>query len=249
MCGRVAQFSRPEKIAEFFGVLRNWFIETGRAAFPRADFSPRFNIAPAAVLAVVSAGSPAARQRTLSPMRWGFSSPSPAAARHSLPIFNARSETAETLPTFSAAVRTARCLVPADGFFEWRRAGRARVPFYFSRADGAPLALAAIARRERASGENRVCILTTSANALMRGIHHRMPVILEKENFGEWLSGAPLAPNDFSALCVPAGEEILRAHLVSSAVNSAAAEDSPALIAPAAFPRDERDLFGGARFV
>lgn len=246
MCGRVAQFSRPEKIAEFFGVLRNWFVETGGAAFPRAEFSPRYSIAPAAVLAVVSAGPPAARRRTLSPMRWGFSSP--ASAGGSLPVFNARAETAETRPLFAPAVRTARCIVPADGFFEWRREGRARVPFYFFRTDGAPLALAAIARRERASGENRVCILTTSANALAREVHHRMPVILEKENFGEWLSGAPLESEVFSALCVPAKEGTLRMRMVSPAVNSAAAEDSPALIAPAAFPRDERDLFGSARF-
>lgn len=243
MCGRVAQFSRPEKIAEFFGVLRNWFVETGGSAFPRAEFSPRYGIAPSAELAVVSAGSPAARLRALSPMRWGFSSPG-----GSLPVFNARAETAETRPMFAAAVRTARCIVPADGFFEWRREGRARVPFYFFRTDGAPLALAAIARREHASGENRVCILTTSANALTSGIHHRMPVVIEKENFGEWLSGEPLESEVFSALCVPAREETLRMRMVSPAVNSASAEDSPALIAPAAFPRDERDLFGSTRF-
>ncbi len=239
MCGRFAQYSAPEKIAEFFGVLRNWFVET--AGSPKAVFSPRFNIAPAASVAVVSAGRVPARERTLSPMRWGFSAPP---NRVPVPVFNARAETSETLPMFADAVRFSRCIVPADGFFEWRREGRARIPFYFSRADGRPLALGAIARREQRVRENRVCILTTSANALMSGIHHRMPVVLEEENFSAWLSGEPLPRSIFSAMTVPAAEEILTAHMVSPAVNSASAEDSPCLIAPASFPRDERGLLG-----
>lgn len=235
MCGRIAQFSSPEKISAFFRIARDIFVAAAKLP------EPRHNIAPTANLCVVANTETRARERGIFPMRWGFSSPAETC------VFNARAETAGTRPMFAEAVHARRCIVPVDGFFEWKKEGRARIPFYFSRRDGKLLALGAIARRERGEADSeRVCVMTTAANETMAKIHVRMPVILEEENFDAWLSGEKLPAADFSALTRPAAENILTSILVSPEINRADAADSPALIAPAKFPvAPERDLFGG----
>ena len=184
---------------------------------PPANLRPRYNLAPSQHAAVVRSED---GERRLSLVRWGLI---PAWAKDPAighKLINARAETAAVKPAFRAAFAKRRCLVPADGFYEWRREGTVRQPWLVARRDGAPMAFAGLWERwrvpegaalrgalaERRPGEvvETFTILTTEANATLRALHHRMPVILPEEAFGPWLSGAKVrlgpAPEDRLAM-------------------------------------------------
>jgi putative SOS response-associated peptidase YedK len=159
---------------------------------------------------------------------------------------NARGETLASLPAFRDAVRTRRCLVPVDGFYEWRKDGQLAVPFYFERADGAPLAMAGLwTSHLDPSGAlaTTACLVTTSPNRDMSPIHGRMPVLLAESDWQVWLAERPLPSDELARLTRPAPDGSLRLRRVGAEVNRAA-PDHPGLLAAAAPENLQGDFLG-----
>ena len=201
------------------------------------NLRPRYNVAPSQDVAVARA---AEEGRTLALLRWGLI---PAWAKdHAIghKLINARSETAAEKPSFRSAFRHRRCLIPADGFYEWQRRGGTRQPWLFGLRDGAPMFFAGLWERwtvpegaaltgslaERSPGDavETCTILTTAANATVATVHGRMPVILAPDAWDAWLTGeeVPLGP-------YPA--DVMTAHPVSTHVNRPA-NDDPRCVEP-----------------
>ena len=214
MCGRYAMTLPPEAARRLFG-----YGET-------PNFPPRYNIAPTQPIAVVIADLDGSRHFRL--VRWGLIPGwSKDATTQSL-LFNARSETAADKPSFRAAMRHRRCLVPADGFFEWKRQGEARFPYYIRRRDGGPMAFAGIWETWLGADGSEIdtgAILTTAANGLMARLHDRMPVILPPESWADWLDCANHRPEDVRELTRPAPDDLLEAIAVSERVNAVRNDD------------------------
>ncbi|MBK1718674.1 SOS response-associated peptidase [Thiocystis violacea] len=222
MCGRFAQFRPgPE--------LEAWF-ETTPEEHPLPS---RYNIAPGS--AIRAARLDGDGRRLLSALRWGLI-PSWARDRNlGYRTINARAETVADKPTFRAAFRHRRCLIPADGFYEWQATDTGKQPYYIRRKDDQPLALAGLWEEwtDRASGEtiHSGTIIVTDANALMRPIHDRMPVILAPEDHAFWLDPGTASRPALRALLRPCDPDALIAYPVSRRVNKAT-EDDPSLIEP-----------------
>jgi putative SOS response-associated peptidase YedK len=224
MCGRFTLSSRPAAVAEQFA-LPGLF-----DALPPLE--PRYNIAPSQPVAAVRAGDEGARE--LVALRWGLV---PSWSKDSKAGFiNARSETAADKPAFRAPFRKRRCLVLADGWFEWQQQGpgQKKQPWYFRRADGQPFAFAGLwdcwHGGDDGAALETCALLTTSANDLMRPVHDRMPVILDRADFGPWLD--PKAPPDeLRQLLRPWEATTLTAFRVGTVVNNPR-HDSPACVEP-----------------
>jgi putative SOS response-associated peptidase YedK len=219
MCGRFAVTLPPDAMAQLF------------EAAPANDLPavPNYNVCPTTNVHVVRQGETG---RALVVMRWGFlprwyKTPSDGPL-----LINARAETIAEKPAFRDACRTRRCLMPATGFYEWTRGGEKPLPWYITRADGAPVVFGGI-WQEWVQGDQRFAtcaIVTTDANAPMSAIHHRMPVILEAEDWGKWLGeegkGAAL-------LMKPSADDVLTYFRVGTEINSNRASGA-ALIDPVA---------------
>ena len=217
MCGRYTLTSVDGMIEEF------------ALAQAEVRFAPRYNIAPGERLPVID-NRPRDR-RHLVPMHWGLV---PHWARDRKPLINARCETLAEKPSFREAYRRRRCLVVADGFYEWRRRGRERTAFYMRRRTRRPLGFAAVFEaRKSPEGRPQVgfAVVTTEANALMAPIHDRMPVIVEPADYDRWLAPQPLPPTALTDILVPPSTEGFELFEVSSLVHSVA-HDSPACIEP-----------------
>lgn len=214
MCGRFTITHPNEAIAALF------------AALPGNDLPPvpRFNICPTQPVVVVTAQDGTRRLRA---MRWGFLPHWYKTPTDGPLIINARSDTIATKPAFREAVRQRRCLVPASGFYEWQTgADGAKLPWYFTRRDGAPMALAGIWQRW---GQIDTCaIVSTDAGPGMAGLHHREALMLEPADWPLWLGEAG---HGAALLMKPSAAGILQCHRVDRAVNSNKAE-GPALILP-----------------
>jgi putative SOS response-associated peptidase YedK len=203
MCGRFALYTPPAKIARYFGATLEEDTEPG--------YQPSWNVAPTdQVLGVrdrpprpgpANQGGDAAEEppeRVLMPFRWGLVPWWSKDAKSGSRLFNARSETVATRASFREAFRERRIIVPADGFYEWRKTKTgAKQPHYFTRADGAPMAFAGLAERWRPKDAPpgtpylRSCtVITAPGGADMDGIHDRMPVILDAATFDLWLDPA-----------------------------------------------------------
>ena len=194
---------------------------------------PRFNIAPTdPVLAVRS--DPETAKRGIGALRWGLLPGHWAVERKGPPLINARAETIETQPAFREAFAERRCLIPADGFYEWRRDEKGKVPIWLSRPDHELFAFAGIwaEYRPREGGEatHSCAIVTCSPNRMMAAIHDRMPVVLDRGAEAAWLDPAT-QPEDLEQLLVPAAEDVLEPREVEDLVNNVR-EDGPALIEP-----------------
>jgi len=207
MCGRYASYLPPEAIRALF-----------RTANPLPNIPPNWNVAPTQSAMVVRR-HPETGARHLDVLRWGliphFTKDLKAARK---PI-NARSETATTSGMFRGALAARRCLVPVDAFYEWRAMLDGKQPYAIARRDGAPLAMAGLWEGWRApDGEiiRTFAILTAAANATVRQLHERMPVILEPNDWTAWLE----AEGDPAALLLPALDDVLHLWPVSRAVNS-----------------------------
>lgn len=226
MCGRYTIRSTAKVIAETFDV-----DET-------IELAPRYNVCPGQDVPVVRIRRDAT-ERSLDLVRWGLvpwfsKEPGPAAR-----MINARSESAATSPAFREALRQRRCLVPADGFYEWRPGETKRAPkqpFFFEREDGKPIAFAGLWERWKGKDGNRIescAILTTTPNELVRGIHDRMPVILSPEQWELWLDRAVQDAEHVLPLLLPAPPDGMVATPVGTWVNDAK-HDDPACVAPLA---------------
>jgi putative SOS response-associated peptidase YedK len=161
---------------------------------------------------------------TISRAAWGFV-PEWAAGRPDVkPLINARSETVATKPFFRDAFKRKRCLVLADGFYEWKRSGTGKVPYRIAFKTEEPFAFAGIwslVHDTQGARQPTFAILTTEANALVAPIHHRMPVILREQDEADWLN-PHLALDAAQALLVPCPADLLKAYEVSPRVNSPA---------------------------
>ena len=179
MCGRFALKLPPAELVTRFGLSEC------------ADFEPRFNIPPGTDIPVIRRSPEGVRVLHL--LRWGLVphwAKDPTIGNR---LANARGESVADKPAFREAFRKRRCLVPADGFYEWKTEGRTKQPYYFSHLSGAPLLLAGLWESWRASDGTilrTVCLITTSANALMTPIHDRMPVLLNPTDWATWLEGS-----------------------------------------------------------
>ncbi len=209
MCGRFSQAQIAELDREVFELL----------SVPRLE--PRYNIAPTQDAAVVRVGS--TQEREMVPLRWGLI---PAWAKDPTignRMINARAETLAEKPAFKDAFAERRCLVPADGFYEWEKLRDRKQPHYVRVGGGQVFAFAGLWERwwDRASGEQRetFTIVTTEPNALLRPIHNRMPVIIAPESYGRWLDPETRDPESLADLLVPYPPERMSAYPVSTYVN------------------------------
>ncbi len=226
MCGRFTLRTPSKAVAELFDLSAE---DVERAAREPA----RYNIAPSQTIAVVRHGEGAGHQQ-LAFMRWGLVPRWADDASVGNRMINARSETASTRPAFREAFRRRRCLVPADGFFEWRRQDRPSQPFYIHLAGQRPFAMAGLWERWEGRGEvlESCTILTTDANELVRPLHDRMPVILPPEAFDQWLDPTVQDLGRLTSLLRPLAAERMASYAVSRVVNSPK-HDDPQCVAPA----------------
>jgi putative SOS response-associated peptidase YedK len=218
MCGRYVIKTPP-------GLMRDTF---GYAEQP--NFPPRYNVAPTQPIPVVRLDN---GRRSFALVRWGLIPAWVKDPRGFSLLINARAESTLDKPAFRNAMRRRRCLVPADGFYEWKQDGARKRPFYA--AGKSPVAFAGL--WEPWIGPNgeemeTACIITTAANRTLRPLHDRMPVVIPSQAFDLWLDCANVDAVTAAALLVPAPEDTFAPHEVSTAVNRTA-NDFPALIEPA----------------
>lgn len=224
MCGRYVLKSSPQRLREVFGI-------EGPDTARSEEWRPRYNLAPmqkAPIVRLVEG------RRHLDLLQWGLIpswAQDPALGNR---LINARSETAATKPAFRAAFKSRRCIVPADGFYEWQQQPSGKQPFSIHRPDGQLLAMAGLWEHWMPPDATEplltFTILTTEANDLMRSLHDRMPVVLQEEDLARWLD--PTAkPVDLQALMRPKEEVGWEAYPVSRAVGNVR-NDQEALLEP-----------------
>lgn len=217
MCGRFTLSQSESVIAEAFELSEVPTLE------PRYNIAPT-QLVPTVVRPKVSAQSPEqSEQRQFLLLRWGLIpswAKDPAIGAR---LINARSETVTEKPSFRAAFRQRRCLVIADGFYEWQRQERKKQPFYFRLQDGQPFAFAGLWERWKAPNGEAIescTILTTEANELLRPIHDRMPVILDPKDYELWLDPEVQKPEPLQQLLRPYRSEAMTTYPVSTQVNN-----------------------------
>lgn len=186
-------------------------------------FEPRYNIAPTQDVFVVADLGDGVELTTLS---WGLI---PAHSTDGRRLINARGETIDSKPSFSESFKKRRCLILADGFYEWRRSGKARQAYYIQMSDESPFAFAGIwdswYKKERITS---CAIVTTAANETLKPIHDRMPVILSSESYESWLS-PDTDPRFLREMLAPFPAAAMSSYRVGRAVNSVE-NDGPGLI-------------------
>ena len=215
MCGRYRLSRRKEMIAEYF--------ETDT----EVDWEPRYNIAPSQPVGIIRQ-VPSRPDRHFSLARWGLIPSWASDASIGSKTINARSETVVSMPAFRDAFSSRRCLIPADGFFEWRRSVREKQPFHFGMQDDSLFAFAGLWDRWRdpAGAVVESCsILTTTPNSLLADIHDRMPVILRKESYDLWLDAGFKDVKALAGVLVPFDAAQMRSFPVSTRVNAVANDD------------------------
>jgi putative SOS response-associated peptidase YedK len=207
------------------------------------ELAPRYNAAPGQDVAVVRAE--ATGMRRLEARHWGLVPPWADDPRVGSRMINARSESAERLPAFAEALRLRRCLVPADGFFEWVARGRERRAFHVRLPDDGLFGMAGLWETWRGPGGEIVescAILTTAANTYLRRLHDRMPVILAPGDYARWLDPGQRAPAALRPLLRPYPDGALLLAPVGPRVNRVE-NDDPDCLAPAE-PPAQGELFG-----
>ena len=217
MCGRYAVTLPPEAMAQLFG------------SSDRPNLAPRYNVAPTQTVPAVALGKTG--ERRIIQARWGLRPNWMKTDPKTGPLFNARSETAADKPSFRSAFRRKRCLIPADGFFEWQRRDKERIPHFIGRPDGAPVAFAGLweyAPDLELEPHLSVTILTKAALPRFEDLHARFPVVLPETSWTAWLDRDTAAPalNDLIAHDDAA---LMEAWRVSDYVNRVANDDPKTL--------------------
>jgi putative SOS response-associated peptidase YedK len=216
MCGRFTLFTRAEALEERF-----------QAQMAVEGAAPTYNAAPSQEQFVILSDKPRAIVRAA----WGFVPEWADGKPEVKPVINARAESIASKPFFRAAFKHQRCLVLADGFYEWRRTKEGKRPYRIALKTEEPFAFAGLWSSVHDRAGNRhitFAIITTEANALVEQIHDRMPVILQEKNEEGWLN--PQLPlEDAQAMLIPCPAEILTAYAVSPKVNSPAFNTPEAL--------------------
>ena len=233
MCGRYRLSRRKEILTQHFG-----------ADFAGMDREPRYNIAPTQSVPVVRRDREDATLRACV-MRWGLIPSWAGDPTIGARTINARSETAASRPSFREPLHRRRCLVPADGFYEWLRAGKAKQPFCFEVGDGTIFAFAGLwdSWRGRDGQSVESCtILTTTPNELLADVHDRMPVILASEQCDRWLDPSMQDAATAVALLKPFDSNLMRRYPVSTRVNLVT-NDDPDCSVPVDLPAPTATLF------
>ena len=219
MCGRFTQKLTPQEVYDLYGVME-----------PAPSFArePRYNGAPTQDFAVCRLDNRG--NRRISELRWGLVPSWWRDAGMGPPLINARGETIHEKRALADAFRERRCLVPADGWFEWQGPSRAPQPFHLTLATGAPVSFAAVWERRETKREvvESFAILTTAASAGIADIHHRQPAIVDPEWFAEWLDPSTAARKLMARLSTPHPGPYQR-HAVSMRVNSVGNNDPDVL--------------------
>lgn len=214
MCGRFAITALPDEMQKAFGYEE------------RPNFPPRYNIAPTQPVPVVLAEGGARRFQL---MRWGFVPAWVKDPRNFSLIINARAESVREKPAFRNAIRRRRCLIPADGYYEWHDMGKRKRPLFVHPADGGPIAFAGV--WETWAGPNgeevdTVAIVTTAASADLSVLHPRMPVTIAPDLFARWLDCAGVTAEETMPYLVAPPEGTFVWHEVSADVNRVANDDA-----------------------
>lgn len=216
MCGRFT-FTQIEKaLTDIFKI----------SSIP--NLSPRYNIAPTQSIATVLQNSET-QERECKMMRWGLIPSWSKDPKIGAKMINARGETVAEKPSFRAAFKRRRCLIVADGFYEWKTEDGKKQPFYFQLADGQPFGFAGLWERWEKEDEEAIescTIITTNANELMQSIHDRMPVILDAQDYDRWLDPEMQKPESLQSLLQPYRSQEMTSYPVSTKVNNART-DSP----------------------
>ena len=223
MCGRFIQCTSGDRLAERFHL----------PAAP--ELTPRYNVAPSQPVGAIRSAEGDGREWVA--LRWGLVpawAPEPRTAYRTI---NARAETVAEKPTYRHAFRRRRCLIPADGFYEWVKLGARKQPYCIAPANGQPVAFAGLWERWERDGQvlESCTILVTQANARIAPIHDRMPVILDPADEARWLDPTATDPAALQPLLVPCAPDRLRWWPVGTAVNSTRHE-GPDLMSPVALP-------------
>jgi putative SOS response-associated peptidase YedK len=233
MCGRYRLSRRKQLVEEYFDT-----------ASDEPEWTPRYNIAPTQPVPVIRQ-NPKEPRRELSLMRWGLI---PSWAKDpfgSAKMINARSETAGIKPAFRDALKSRRCLIPADGFYEWKRTGKPKQPYCFEVNDGELFAFAGIWERWKDPNGKAVetcSILTTTPNAVTSPVHDRMPVILDPDAYDLWLDPGMRDVQAASDLLRPVDARLMRCYPVSTRINHVANDDEECS-APVELAQTQNRLF------
>jgi putative SOS response-associated peptidase YedK len=217
MCGRYRLSRRKQLVEEYFDSVSG-----------EEEWTPRYNIAPTQPIPVIRQ-NPKEPVRKLSLMRWGLipswaKDPSGAAR-----MINARSETAATKPAFRDPLKLRRCMIPADGFYEWAKTAKGKQPYCFEVNDGELFAFAGLWDRWKDHSGNwiKTCsILTTTPNALTSAVHDRMPVILDPDSYDFWLDPCMRDVAAASELLRPHDARLMRCYPVSPRISHVANDDA-----------------------
>jgi len=224
MCGRYVLKAALPEIARMLGMDVDF------------ELDPSYNIAPTRAVPACRIEAPGQKQLAL--MRWGLIPHWAKTADTNYMMINARAETVAGKPAFRSAFRHRRCLIPADGYYEWKSMQGRKQPFYFSMKDGNPFCFAGLWERwQPAEGEpvESCAIITTGANALGAEIHHRMPVILAADDYARWLDPQQTDASQLLPLLQPFASEPMSLCPVSTLVNNARV-DEPRCITPLVDP-------------
>ncbi len=225
MCGRFVSQQAPEIPARF---------DAAVTPAVQLQLTPRYNVAPTQPVPVIVAGAADGRRVELA--QWGLTPKYAPKGKGPIAIFNARSETVLEKAGFRRLLSGGRCLIPADGFYEWEKVGGAKLPWLYRLKDGGMFAFAGL-YEHRTDAEGReltACtVLTTAPNELVLPVHGRMPVILPREAEGDWLDPAITEPHELLPLLAPYPAGRMERVAVSKAVNSSRVDD-PSLVQPVA---------------
>lgn len=220
MCGRFLNKLPAAEIARIF-----------RTKNATPNYPLRFNIAPTDPVLAVRVNRKTG-ERSLDALRWGLVPHWAKDLKFGVRCINARAETLETTPAFRDAFESRRCLIPASGFYEWKKSGNSKIPYAIVPTAAPLFAFAGLwaSWRDKAAGESaewiRSCAIVTGApNALLEPIHDRMPVILPEEAWAAWLSEEAAEPEALRALLQPIPAERMKVYSVSSRVNSVKNDD------------------------
>jgi putative SOS response-associated peptidase YedK len=217
MCGRFTLHTRAEQIGEAFHL----------AGLPARELSPRYNIVPAQDIAIIRS---AERGREMVMARWGLIPGWSKESKSKYATINARIESVAEKPTYRTPFRRQRCLIPADGFYEWKQDAGNKIPHHIRMKDGKVFAFAGLWDHWEGEGESEhiesCTIIVMPANAVMKPIHERMPAIIAAKDYDAWLDPGVTDKQDIMQYLDSAPSSDLTAYPVSTRVNSAKNNDA-----------------------
>ncbi|MFN1833636.1 SOS response-associated peptidase [Balneola sp. MJW-20] len=221
MCGRYALYEELDKLNDFLNAIER-----------DGDYEPSYNVAPSQIVPVAVGSKDG--NRYLGPMNWGFIPFPPKKDHRPFRVINTRDDSIMKKPFWKKALQERRCIVPINGFYEWKGPKGNKTPYYIHAREGVFLGLAGLWSEIRTEGDDHATfsIITTSPNELMEDIHDRMPAILHPSEFEWWLDRDHDDPAELLELLRPYPSEAMEAYIVSKAVGNVR-NDNPELVQPA----------------